>query len=202
KGPIVNPVEMTMADETAVMQVVHSIPGYEPLFRAAFPGEEPAVTFDNLGKAIGAYERTRVTPSRFDDFLAGDDNALTQEELVGLQTFMDVGCITCHLGPGVGGSMFQKMGLIKPYPLKDEGRAKVTGNPADKYFFKVPSLRNVEKTAPYFHDGSIRTLPEAVKIMAEHQTAAGMLSDEKVAQIVAFLKSLTGRLPPEEKISE
>ena len=143
-----------------------------------------------------------MTPSRFDDFLAGDDNALTQEELVGLQTFMDVGCITCHLGPGVGGSMFQKMGLIKPYPLKDEGRAKVTGNPADKYFFKVPSLRNVEKTAPYFHDGSIRTLPEAVKIMAEHQTAAGMLSDEKVAQIVAFLKSLTGRLPPEEKISE
>src|SRR5690606_10936077 len=103
KGPIVNPVEMTMADETAVMQVVHSIPGYEPLFRAAFPGEEPAVTFDNLGKAIGAYERTLVTPSRFDDFLAGDDNALTQEELVGLQTFMDVGCITCHLGPGVGG---------------------------------------------------------------------------------------------------
>lgn len=202
KGPILNPVEMTMADEASVVAVVKSIPGYEPLFKAAFPDEKDPITYDNIAKAIGAYERTLVTPARFDKFLEGDDNALTQEELTGLNTFMESGCIACHLGPGFGGSMFQKLGLVKPYPTEDEGRAKITQNPADKYVFKVPSLRNVEKTAPYFHDGSIKTLPEAVKLMAVHQTPAGNISDEKVTQIVTFLKSLTGELPPQEKITQ
>ena len=202
KGPITNPVEMTMPDETAVMQLVRSIPGYEPLFKAAFPDEKAPVTFDNLAKAIGAYERTLVTKDRFDKFIKGDDSALTPEELAGLNIFIETGCIACHMGPGFGGSMYQKMGLVKPYELKDIGREKITGNPADKFVFKVPSLRNIEKTGPYFHDGSIKTLPEAVKIMAEHQTPGGALSDEKVAQIVIFLKSLTGELPPKEKISE
>lgn len=191
-----------MADEASVVAVVKSIPGYEPLFKAAFPDEKDPITYDNIAKAIGAYERTLVTPARFDKFLEGDDNALTQEELTGLNTFMESGCIACHLGPGFGGSMFQKLGLVKPYPTEDEGRAKITQNPADKYVFKVPSLRNVEKTAPYFHDGSIKTLPEAVKLMAVHQTPAGDISDEKVTQIVTFLKSLTGELPPQEKITQ
>ncbi len=201
KGPITNPVEMTMADEASVVQLVRSIPGYEPLFKAAFPDEAEPITFDNLAKAIGAYERTLVTKDRFDKFQKGDDNALTSEELAGLNTFINTGCIACHSGPGIGGGMYQKMGLVKPYPLQDTGREKITGNPADKYFFKVPSLRNVEKTGPYFHDGSIKTLPEAVKIMAEHQTPSGAISDDKVTQIVTFLKSLTGELPPKEQIS-
>lgn len=198
KGPILNPVEMTMADETSVMAVVKSIPGYEPLFKQAFPEVDPAVTFDNLALAIGAYERTLVTPSRFDKFLKGDTSALGPEELAGLNTFIEAGCIACHQGVGIGGGMFQKLGLVKPYPTKDIGRAAVTKNDADKYFFKVPSLRNVAKTAPYFHDGSVKTLPEAVKLMAEHQTATGPLSDEKVKQIVTFLESLTGDIPTEK----
>ncbi|MDB4976823.1 MAG: Cytochrome peroxidase [Myxococcaceae bacterium] len=195
KGPILNPVEMTMADEGSVMAVLKSVPGYEPLFKAAFPDSSEPLTFDNMAQAIGAYERTLVTPGRFDKFLLGDDAALGPQEREGLAAFMDAGCFACHMGPGVGGGMFQKLGLIKPYPTADKGRAAVTKNPADTGFFKVPSLRNVAKTAPYFHDGSIKTLPQAVAIMAEHQTAAGKLPDAKVKQIVVFLESLTGDIP-------
>lgn len=198
KGPILNPVEMTMADETSVMAIVKSIPGYEPLFKAAFPGDAAPVSFDNLAQAIGAYERTLVTPGRFDKFLTGDDMALGPQELEGLAAFMDTGCIACHIGPGVGGSMFQKLGLVKPYPSKDPGRAAVTKSAADTGFFKVPSLRNVAKTAPYFHDGSIKSLEQAVSIMAEHQTGAGKLPEAKVKQIVTFLNSLTGDIPTEK----
>lgn len=198
KGPILNPVEMTMADETSVMAVLKSVPGYEPLFKAAFPESPEPVSFDNLALAIGAYERTLVTPSRFDKFLQGDQAALGPKELEGLATFMETGCFACHMGVGVGGAMYQKLGLIKPYPSKDVGRAAITKNPADTGFFKVPSLRNVAKTAPYFHDGSIKTLAQAVAIMAEHQTAAGKISDAKVQQIVTFLESLTGDIPTEK----
>jgi cytochrome c peroxidase len=195
KGPILNPVEMTMADEGSVVGVLKSIPGYEPLFRAAFPDAAEPLTFDNMAKAIGAYERTLVTPGRFDRFLDNDDAALGPEELAGLATFMDAGCSACHQGPGVGGGMFQKLGLIKPYPTKDLGRAEVTKDPADRGIFKVPSLRNVAMTAPYFHDGSVKTLRSAVSIMAEHQTAAGTLSEAKLEQILSFLACLTGDLP-------
>lgn len=195
KGPILNPVEMTMGDEKSVVAVLESIPGYAPLFEAAFPGAKPAITYDNMAEAIGAYERTLVTPGRFDKFLQGDTSALGPEELRGLAAFIDTGCIACHQGAAVGGGMYHKLGLIKPLPTRDVGRAAVTKNDADKNFFKVPSLRNVAKTAPYFHDGSIKTLPEAVAIMAEYQTASGKLPEEKVKQIVTFLESLTGDLP-------
>lgn len=195
KGPILNPVEMAMPSEAAVVAVVKSIPGYEPMFAAAFPETKDPITYDNLAKAIGAFERKLVTPGPFDKFLAGDDAALGDEAKKGLSLFTQVGCTACHSGPALGGQMYQKLGLLKPYPTADQGRFDVTKNEADKFMFKVPSLRNIDKTAPYFHDGSIATLPEAVKIMAEHQTAKGTLSDEETSQLVAFLQSLTGELP-------
>jgi cytochrome c peroxidase len=202
KGPILNPVEMTMADEKSVVAVLKSIPGYLPLFKAAFPDAADPISYDSMAQAIGAYERTLVTPGRFDKFLAGDDNALSKTELEGLSTFIDSGCIACHTGSTFGGGLFQKLGLLKPYATNDVGRMAVTGKEQDKHFFKVPSLRNVAKTAPYFHDGSIKTLPEAVRIMSEYQTATGKLPDEKVALIVAFLESLTGDLPGQETIGK
>ncbi len=196
KGPVLNPVEMAMADDISVVGVLESIPGYAPLFKAAFPDAAKPITYDNFGAAIGAFERKLMTPGPIDAFLAGKDDALTEQQLRGLDTFITGGCIACHSGPGFGGSMFQKLGLIKPYPTKDEGRFKVTKNEADKYFFKVPTLRNVAKTAPYFHDGSVKTLAEAVAIMSEHQTATGRLPDDKIADVVAFLGALTGEPDP------
>ncbi len=195
KGPVLNPVEMAMPSEDSVVAVLKSIPGYEPLFKAAFPESEDAITYTNMVKAIGAFERLLITPAPFDRFLGGDDSALSQEQLEGLDTFVGSGCIACHTGPLLGGGMYQKLGLIKPFETKDEGRSAISGNAADKYFFKVPMLRNIEKTAPYFHDGSVKTLEDAVKLMAVHQTPQGALSDDKVSKLVAFLRSLTGELP-------
>jgi cytochrome c peroxidase len=194
-GPVVNPVEMAMTDGKEVAAKVKKIEGYADLFEKAFPEEEEPVTLTNIGKAIGAFERKLVTPSRFDKFVEGDDKALTEQEIRGLNTFVEVGCTSCHMGDQVGGTMYQKLGLIKEWPDKsDLGRFKVTKEESDKMMFKVPILRNVEKTAPYFHDGSVETLEEAVKLMATHQR--GMeLTDEQVDDIVAFLKSLTGEIP-------
>ncbi len=167
KGPILNPVEMTMADEASVVAVLKSIPGYEPLFKAAFPELADPILYDTMAQAIGAYERTLVTHDRFDKFLAGDDQALGPQEKQGT---LDVHRLGLHgLSPGrrVRRRHVQKLGLLKPYATSDVGREAITKNPGDKHFFKVPSLRNVAKTAPYFHDGSVKTLPEAVAIMAD-----------------------------------
>ena len=193
KGPVLNPVEMGMPDADYVVKVLKGIPGYAPLFRAAFPGEPDPITYDNVARAIGAFERRLVTPSRFDDFLNGRTDALTDAEVAGLSTFLETGCPTCHMTATVGGKMFQKIGLVHPYPTADLGRYEVTKNEADKYFFKVPSLRNVAKTGPYFHDGSVKTLPEAVRKMAWHQLGK-QLSDADVQSIVVFLGSLTGKV--------
>jgi cytochrome c peroxidase len=195
KGPVLNPVEMAMPSEPEVIARLTEIPGYAPLFAAAFPdsGTDP-ITFDNAAKAIAAFERKLMTPGPFDAFLEGDDTALTAEQVAGLKAFMDTGCITCHNGATVGGRMFQKLGLVEPLPgLKDTGREKLTGNEADRYVFKVPSLRNVAKTAPYFHDGSVATLDEAIRLMARHQLGK-QLTDAEIAPIRAFLESLTGNL--------
>ena len=199
-GPILNPVEMAMKDEAAVLAVLKSIPEYVAAFKAAFPGDKEPLTYANVGKAIGAFERTLVTPSRWDKYLAGDDSALTEKERAGLAKFLDVGCNTCHAGAAVGGRDFKKLGQVKAWPseIKDDGRFEVTKDPADKNVFKVPSLRNIEKTAPYFHDGSVKTLEEAVKLMGTHQLGKD-LSDADVESIVTFLKSLTGELPKIEK---
>jgi cytochrome c peroxidase len=191
KGPILNPVEMAMPNEAAVLAVLDSIPGYAPMFAAAFPGEKQPVTYDNLARAIGAFERRLLTPAPLDRFIAGDANGLTDAQLAGLARFVDTGCTTCHVGPAVGGGMYQKLGLVTPYETKDPGREKVTGNPADRGVFKVPSLRNISRTGPYFHDGSVKTLPEAVRVMARHQLGK-QLDDAAVNDVVAFLGALEG----------
>jgi len=195
KGPVLNPLEMAMPDEAHVVAVLKSMPAYEEAFKKAYPEAKGAITFDGMANAIGAFERKLVTPSRWDKFMKGDKAALTTEEKAGFNAFFDAGCIACHIGPYFGGTMYQKAGLVKPWPnQKDQGRFEITKDEADKMVFKVPSLRNVEKTAPYFHDGSVKTLEEAVKMMAVYQSAKE-LKDEEVKSIVAFLKTLTGELP-------
>ncbi|MGH0037966.1 MAG: cytochrome c peroxidase [Myxococcota bacterium] len=196
RGPIQNPVEMAMPSGEAAETVLRSIPGYAPLFRAAFPDDPDPVRLDNAVDAIGAFERRLVTPSRFDDFLGGDEGALTAEERHGLSVFLESGCTACHAGALLGGHMYQKLGLVKPFETEDPGRQAVTGNEADRHVFKVPSLRNVAETGPYFHDGSISTLDEAVHLMARHQVGRE-LPDEDVAAIGVFLASLTGRIDAE-----
>jgi cytochrome c peroxidase len=195
KGPVLNPVEMAMASDKVVVETLKSMPGYVDAFKKAFPGEKDPVTYDNLGKAIGAFERKLVTSSRWDKFLKGDDAALTAEEKAGLATFISTGCTTCHAGAYMGGNMFQKVGAVKPWPdAADPGRFKVTKNDADKMMFKVPSLRNIEKTGPYFHDGRTSTLIEAITKMSEYQVGK-TLTDAEAKSIEAFLKALTGEIP-------
>lgn len=195
KGPILNPVEMGMPDQKRVIAVLRSMPEYGEAFKKAFPGVKDPVTFDNVGQAIGAFERKLVTSARWDKFLGGDQTALTDQEKAGLNTFLDTGCQTCHSGAYLGGSLFQKLGAVKPWTEdKDLGRFDVTKQDSDKQFFKVPSLRNVEKTAPYFHDGSVKTLEEAVADMGNYQLGR-TLSPVEVTSIISFLKTLTGDLP-------
>lgn len=202
KGPVLNPVEMAMTDAASVEKVLKSVPGYAPLFAAAFPGEKEPITYDNVAKAIGAFERTLVTPSRFDKYLAGDEKALTDDEKKGVETFISAGCTACHMGEHVGAAMYQKLGLVKAVAdLKDEGRSKISNNAGEKFFFKVPTLRNVEKTAPYLHDGSQQTLEGVIAFMGEYQLGKTLTADE-VGSIAAFLKTLTGELPAPELISE
>jgi cytochrome c peroxidase len=193
KGPVLNPIEMGMPDADYVVRVLKQIDGYEPLFRTAFPGDDDPIDYDNVAKAIGAFERKLMTPSRFDDFLGGQLDALTDAEVAGLQKFLDTGCTSCHMGAPIGGLMYQKLGLVHPYETSDLGRYEATKNDTDRYFFKVPSLRNIEQTGPYFHDGSVATLAEAVDLMAWHQLGR-KLPDEDVQSIVTFLGSLTGRV--------
>lgn len=190
-GPILNPVEMAMPNEEEVVKRLKENAEYTDAFKRAFPEESEPINYQNVGKAIGAFERTLLTPSRFDDFLNGKEAALSSEEKKGLETFVKIGCTSCHNGVGIGGALYQKIGLVKPYETTDLGRYKVTKSEADKYFFKVPSLRNVEKTAPYFHDGKVETLAEAVRLMGRHQLGRE-LDDVQTQEIITFLKSLTG----------
>ncbi|MCS6982413.1 MAG: cytochrome-c peroxidase [Flavobacteriales bacterium] len=200
--PILNPVEMNIPSEKFLMDRLSKVELYQKLFKEAFPNDKNPFTFDNLKKAIGAFERTLVTPTRFDKYLAGDKSALTLDEKKGLMAFITTGCTTCHIGPGLGGNMFQKFGVHANYweytksSKIDEGKYAVTKMEADKYMFKVPSLYNVEKTYPYFHDGSVSSLEEAVKIMAKIQLNVD-LPQEEIQKIVTFLKSLTAEIPAE-----
>ncbi len=196
-GPVLNPKEMAMPSEKVVLERLSSDPTYLEQFKAAFPNEAQPITFVNVGKAIGAFERTLLTPSRFDQYLEGDKSALTEQEKAGLQKFSETGCTACHNGVLLGANAYQKFGLVKPYVEanpEDHGRMAVTKNAAEDMFFKVPSLRNIEKTGPYFHDGSIATLDQAVDVMAEYQLGK-KLSKEEITSIVTFLRSLTGKLP-------
>jgi cytochrome c peroxidase len=197
KGPITNPAEMALADGAAAVRALQDVPAYKHAFKAAFPGSPKPITFDNIGVAIGAFERGLVARSRWDDYLEGNSSALTPAEVDGLRVFTNVGCMVCHTGELLGGSSYQKLGAVESWPnQKDQGRFEVTGADADRMTFKVPSLRDVEKTAPYFHDASARTLPDAVRMMGKHQLGV-QLSGEEVSSIVTWLNSLTGRLPAE-----
>lgn len=198
-GPLVNPVEMAMPSLAAVEANLKAIPGYAADFKAAFPKEAQPVSAKNFGAAIGAFERTLVTPSRFDKYLAGDDAALTAPEKEGLAKFLEVGCTTCHTGSLLGANEFKKLGLAIPWPVEtDQGKFRVSKLDTDKMLFKVQSLRNATETAPYFHDGSVATLNEAVKLMAKHQLGKN-LSDDEVKSIVTFLGSLKGTVDEDWK---
>lgn len=192
KGPILNPIEMAMPSEQAVVEKLGTIPTYQTAFAKAFPGEAKPLTYDNLARAIAAFERTLVTRDRFDDFLKGENQALTAEEFKGLDLFVSIGCTACHNGPALGGNSYQKRGLIHAVKLDDVGRFGVTGDEDDKFKFKVPGLRNISMTAPYFHDGSKRELTEAVREMAWIQLDR-KLTDEEANALTAFLNALSDK---------
>jgi cytochrome c peroxidase len=189
-----------MPSNEAVEKKLREIKGYMDLFKKAFPKDNEPVTVDHFAKAVGAFERTLVTPSPFDAFLKGSKGALKEQEKRGLKTFMEAGCVSCHSGQYVGGQMYQKFGVIEPYwkytksEEIDEGRLAVTKNESDRYVFKVSVLRNVVKTSPYFHDGSVDKLRDAVWIMGKIQLGRD-LTQPQIEDIVVFFKSLTGKIP-------
>ncbi len=193
-GPIANPGEMAFT-HTLAINVLESIPGYVREFKQVFGKDK--IDIEQVTLAIAEFEKTLVTPnSRFDQWLLGKKDALGKDELAGYQLFKDSGCVACHNGEAVGGNSFQKMGLVEPYKANSpaEGRSAVTGKDADRFNFKVPTLRNVEMTYPYFHDGAANTLAEAVDTMGRLQLGKKFTKDEN-AKIVAFLKTLTGDQP-------
>lgn len=211
KGPVVNPVEMGMSDLEKAMNRVRAIPGYEPYFVRAF-GKDNPMTVDNAAKAVAAFERTMITPnSPYDRFVKGDRKALSAQQQRGMKTFAEIGCTGCHSGPAFNGpALPMGTGFYMKFPtftdsdyvsrydlMADKGRFEATGKAADKHMWKVPTLRNIALTAPYFHNGSVSTLDEAVRVMAKLQLNR-TLSDAQVADIVAFLNGLTGEFPKQE----
>lgn len=193
KGPILNPIEMGMPDEASVEQKIRDIPEYTDAFTKAFPDDAPAVTYHNIAMAIAAFERTLITPSRFDDFMMGNRNALNDAERRGLKAFIKVDCKSCHDGMLVGGETYEPLGKEHPYENQtDQGIYELTKDESDRMFFKVAPLRNIALTAPYFHDGTIKTLDEAVRQMGKLQLDEE-LDDQQVNDIVSFLKSLTDK---------
>jgi len=203
-GPVMNPAEMGMPDEKVVMARLAKNEGYKKMFAAAFPEEKQPVTFINMRKSIAAFERTLLTPGKFDMFLEGDLTALNEQELKGAKTFMETGCTACHVGPLLGGNMFQKYPLFGTHKeltgstVDDLGKMQATKNEADMYMFKVPALRNVAETWPYLHDGSVKDLDKTVQIMAKGQLNKE-LTAEQTTEISAFLKALTGEVPADAK---
>ena len=173
---------------------------YHDQFKAAYPNEGNPLTAKNYGRALQAYQATLVTPAPFDAFIAGTDRAMTERQKAGLRAFIATGCAGCHNGPGVGGTQLRKFGLVKDYwtetgsQKQDVGRFSMTKKDEDKFVFRVPSLRNVARTAPYFHDGSVDTLDRAVRIMGKVQLGRD-LDDGTVSLITGFLESLTGEVP-------
>lgn len=207
KGPVTNPVEMGMSDIEKAMDQVRAIPGYKPYFEKAF-GKD-SMTVDNAAKAVAAFERTLITPnSAYDQFVKGNKKALTKQQQKGMNTFAEKGCVACHSGPAFNGPdnefgngfyakfpTFTENAYVKKYKLSDDiGREEATGKKADAHMFRVPTLRNITDTAPYFHNGSVNDLHEAVRVMAATQLGQ-TLGKQEVDDIVAFLQSLTGEYP-------
>lgn len=203
-GPILNPLEHNIKDEQQLIDRLKNVDIYQQMFGKAYG--ENSITFDNLTHAIGAFERTLIPESRFDKFLEGDVTALNDQEKRGLNSFIDNGCITCHSGVVLGGQMLQKFGLYSDYwkhtesEIVDLGLYEISESELDKYFFKVPGLRNITHTGPYFHDGSVDNLKKAVEIMAKLQTTAE-LSSADLDDIVAFFDSLSSDIPNDVKKS-
>lgn len=203
-GPILNPIEHNIKDKQELVDRLKGVEMYQDMFAEAFHQDQNPITFDNTTRAIGAFERTLMPESRFDKYLEGDVNALSAEEKKGLEVFINTGCITCHSGVALGGQLLQKFGLFEDYWKQtdsekiDYGLFDVTQNEMDKFFFKVPGLRNITHTWPYFHDGSVKDLNKAVKIMGKLQRNIDM-TDEQVNDIVVFLNSLTADIPEEVK---
>jgi len=203
RGPVNNPGEMG-SDFTRVIANLSADPTYVSEFATVFPD---GITEANIVGAIAEYERSLVTPGRFDRFLNGETDALTADERRGYEVFQEVGCTSCHRGPAVGGTMYQRMGLVRDYfaergtPVTDAdlGRYNVTHAEEDRHRFKVPTLRNIALTAPYLHDGSQATLPDVVRVMGRYQLGRE-LDDEQVRVLVAFLGSLTGDLPDHARV--
>ena len=198
-GPLVNPIEMATTEKHTI-EMLTAIPGYGGPFKQAFPNESNPISFENVKKAIAAFEATLLTPNApFDRYLQGDANALTAEQKQGLKLFLEKGCAGCHSGINIGGEKYAPFGVVeKPgadiLPPADKGRFAVTKTPSDEYVFKVPTLRNIALTPPYFHSGKAWDLRQAVAVMGSSQLGAE-LSNEEVDQITAFLNSLTGEQP-------
>ncbi len=203
---LVSPLAYGNADYAAAESRLRALPGYRAMFEKAFPGETEPVTAENWGKAIGAFERTLITPAPFDHYLKGDKAALNAQAKQGLDKFMTYGCSGCHNGVTIGGQMYQKFGLTQDYWVltgskeidlfkdRDKGRIRDTKNEADAFIFKVQQLRNVAMTPPYFHDGSVAELSDAVRIMGKLQLGRD-LTDADISDIKTFLQSLTGEVP-------
>lgn len=208
QGPILNPIEMGTPSADFAVDRISSIPTYVELFETAFPGVDNPLSYANIANAIGAFERTLTTPDRFDEYLRGDLAALSALEKKGLEVFINTGCAGCHNGAALGGNSLQRFGVVESYweatrdfvtldsptmPM-DVGRFAVTHDEADLYYFKVPSLRNITRTYPYFHDGSVWSLEDATQVMARVQLGRE-LSEEDLAAVMAFYGSLEGEIP-------
>ncbi|HZL16724.1 MAG TPA: cytochrome c peroxidase [Polyangia bacterium] len=193
---LTDPVEMGMPDGQAVVEALARVPRYVEMFHQTFPADKTPISVQNVGDAIGAFERGLVTRSRWDKFMAGDRTALSPREKKGFSLFLQRGCIVCHAGPQVGGTSFQKVGVVFPWPdQQDWGRAEVTHLEPDRMVFKVPSLKNIVETAPYFHDGATPTIEKAIRMMALHQLGIEIVDDE-VNAIADWMRSMTGQPDP------
>jgi cytochrome c peroxidase len=200
KGPLLNPNEMAMRTEQEVVDRLKNNRDYRRLFKNAFPNHHEPITFDNAANAIAAFERTLITPSRFDRYLKGDMDSITMAEEKGLMRFVDGGCVECHSSFLVGGRLFKKFGVYHPYPNRtDTGRYAITHNEEDMFVFKVPTLRNVTLTPPYFSDGQVSTLQEAIRLMAWMQLDT-KLEFSEIDEIVRFLNILDSERP--DKLSD
>lgn len=208
KGPLINGVEMGMSSHDFVVERLNKIPGYIAAFKTAFPKDKSPVNIDNMARAIAVYERTLITPNApFDKYMKGNKKAMTPQQIRGMKLVDEIGCTSCHTGVNFSGEEKMGVGNYKPFPqvpgskfdkmydlTKDLGRYEVTKNPEDKNQWRVPTWRNVAITAPYFHNGAVKTLDEAVRVMAKTQLDAD-LTDTQVQDIVAFLDALTGEFP-------
>lgn len=193
---LMNPAEMGMLTGQAVVEAVGSVPRYVEMFHQAFPAEESPISLHNVAEAIGAFERGLVTTSRWDRFMAGDSTALSAREKQGFSLFLQRGCIVCHAGPQVGGTSFQKVGAVYPWPNQEDlGRVEVTHFAPDRMVFKVPSLKNITETGPYFHDGSISDIKTAIQMMALHQLGIE-LADQETYAIEMWMRSMTAEPDP------